>query len=55
MVAEIQKIETAARMAMGNFEIPSQKMPTARARYRAATPIVLAALAVLAIGMLALS
>ena len=54
MIAEIQKIETAARMAMGNFDIPSQK-PANRVSSRTVAPVLLAVVAALVVSLLALS
>lgn len=55
MVAEIQRLENAARIAMGDIQEPDQTTPQPQPLPHASTSLVIAILGAIGIGLLAVA
>ena len=55
MVAEIQRLENAARIAMGDIQDPDQTTPRQQPLPHASTSLVIAVLAAIGVGLLAVA
>lgn len=53
MVAEVQRLENAARIAMGDVQGPDQTIPQPQPHPHASTSLVIAVLAVIGVGFVA--
>ncbi|HEV2896682.1 MAG TPA: hypothetical protein VGX71_02365 [Pseudaminobacter sp.] len=55
MVAEMQRLENAARIAMGDVQAPAQNKPQPRLLPHASAPLVAAVLAMVGFGLIAIA
>ncbi|EHK58140.1 hypothetical protein [Allomesorhizobium alhagi] len=55
MVAEIQRLENAARIAMGDIQEPDQTTPQPQPLPHASTSLIIALLAVIGVGLVAVA
>jgi hypothetical protein len=55
MVAEIQRLENAARIAMGDIQEPDQTTPQPHPLPHASTSLIIAVLAVIGVGLVAVA